>query len=113
MNRPLTMNVLNLTPHAVRVLLPDGREIVFPPSGQIARVAVTLAPFGTLPNGVPLVSSRAGEVTGLPETDGTIIVSRLVAEAIRGSNHLVLVPADLVRDGAGAVIGCRALEVVS
>lgn len=125
--------IKNFTPHAVRVLAADGSELaVIPPSGQVARVSVTLAPAGEI-DGLPLVRGTYGEVTGLPDSSGlpdesstwpaaTWIVSRVVAEALRGQNldggrgdwhPRLLVPADLVRDASGAVVGCRALEEVA
>lgn len=32
------MSLVNLTPHAITLILADGREILLPPSGKIARV---------------------------------------------------------------------------
>lgn len=145
------MNIVNLTPHAVRVIAPDGRVTAeIPPSGDVARVAMTLSPAGEFrwsppgeggdgenaghPVFIPLAKSGAGRVTGVPmdiTAGSALILSRICAEALRAEladdsaweqhartrshlgSMLLLVPADLVRDASGAVVGCRALEVVS
>jgi hypothetical protein len=124
--------VENRTPHVVTLVTPDGVAILFPPCGIVARVEMTTVPARVPVAGlpVPVVRTVPGAVTGLPEPrcgdcfgdvprtgichDGSLIgllVSRVVAEAARGRVDL-LVPDDLVRDGAGAVIGARRLAVV-
>ena len=70
--------------------------------------------WGANPNaGVPVVTTRPGPVTGLPafeaDEDAGYIVSSLVRLALPDRIDLFS-PADLVRDAAGAVIGCRSLE---
>ena len=105
--------LINLTPHAVRVIPADGSaETVIPPSGQVARVAVRLIPAG-MAAGIALVRGVYGAVTGLPTSvEGTMyIVSSLVRSASPGRTDLAS-PADLVRDSSGAVVGCRGLEVL-
>lgn len=120
--------LLNLTPHAVRVIPADGSpETVIPPSGQVARVAsAPLLPFGREEGNIPLFvadGARSGVTLPAIARDGFgampgLIVSRIVAEALRGENDArsvglrLFVPADLVRDASGAVIGCRGLEVL-
>ena len=86
--------IINLTPHPIRVLGDDGREIlVVPPSGEVASVSTVTEPAGTV-NGVPVVRTRFGEVQGLPEPQpGRVyIVSALVLQALGGSREDVLAP---------------------
>jgi hypothetical protein len=124
--------VENRTPHTITLIAPDGVAIVIPPCGVVARVEMTPAPARVPVAGlpVPVVRTVPGTVTGLPEPrcgdcfgdvprtgmchDGSLIgllVSRVVAEAVRARIDL-LVPDDLVRDAAGAVVGARRLAVI-
>ena len=107
----------NCTPHDVVIVGSNGvNSVTIPASGVLPRCAVTTEKVGEVKvDGVtiPLTSSHFGEVTGLPEaSDGTLlIVSRVVADASPGRHDLV-VPADLVRDLSGQVIGARSLSFV-
>jgi len=60
---------------------------------------------------VAVTSSSLGKVTDLPDEqqDTAYIVSRVVAEALPGRDDLYF-PADLLRDGAGHVTGCKGLS---
>ncbi|NBW21235.1 MAG: hypothetical protein EBR82_76065 [Caulobacteraceae bacterium] len=106
------MTLFNLTPHAVVLVLADGTLVAFPPSGKVARVSQLVTRVGTV-SGVPVVTTRPGPVTGLPDFDADdgagYIVSALVRIALPDRIDLFS-PADLVRDAAGNVVGCRALE---
>ena len=97
---------VNLTPHAINSI--DGPTI--PASGTVARLAVSVDDVGMI-DGVPVVRTTYGEIRDLPNpTDGTIfIVSSLIAE--RSNRHDLAVPNDLVRDTAGAIVGCRSLSL--
>lgn len=108
----------NLTPHPVRLLGAepgDGPAVELPPDGPPARLV--LAPDeadGAVRVGdlvVPLVRTAAtAEVTGLPEPRPGVllIVARSAAEAFPDRDDLCY-PHRMVRDGGGAVVGCRAL----
>lgn len=63
---------------------------------------------------VPTVRLVAGPAVDLPEPEiGTLfIVSRVIAEACPDRADL-LVPDNLVRDGAGRVVGCRSLARIT
>ncbi len=108
------MSLINLTPHSVTLC---GIEI--PPSGQIARVGTRDVVVGHYPLddegeiAIPCVFSEQTEITGLPEysTDNQLIVSGVVMAAVGDTRTDVLVPHDLVRDGAGRVIGACSLRV--
>lgn len=102
-------NWINLTPHEVTIL---GGEtpVVLPPSGEIARVAQTLAEMGTLA-GVRAVRSTYGAVTGLPESsDGELYITSAMVRSAVPARRDVFSPADFVRSADGKIIGCRAME---
>lgn len=105
------MKIQNLTPHSL-TLVGDNGTLVVPPSGQIARLAVTresLAPVTV--DGVQLTVSRPtlGDITGLPEAlpNVILVVSALVADAAKRPN--VMSPGELIRNDSGTVIGARGL----
>ena len=108
-------HLVNLTPHEVVVMLddPENYTLKIPPSGTVARVAVTMRRIGAI-DGVPTVVGVYGSAEGLPAPDPTIhvnyIVSAMVRQAVPARIDLVS-PADFVRDSAGKIIGCRALEI--
>lgn len=134
----LGQHLINLTPHEVRVLGPDGAvAVVLPPSGQVARVAMARDSFESqaLP-GVQCHRSVPGEVEGLPapafrcqdcwhlsDTDMVCsvhgcqyglapvhyIVSALVRAACPG-RYDVVSPGPLVRSADGQPTGCSGLE---
>jgi hypothetical protein len=98
--------ITNLTPHSIN--LPG---MTIPASGQVARVSVSLAEAGEI-DGVALVRGSYGQVTDLPDAvPGTVyVVSALVRAACPERRDLAS-PAKLVRDDAGRITGCEALEV--
>jgi len=102
----------NMTPHLINVVSADGTPVVtIKPDGGTVRLASVSTPTGNH-EGVPLVTQKFGEPVGLPEyVEGTwLVVSALVLSALPERKDLC-VPADLVRDANGAIIGCRALQV--
>ena len=105
------MKTVNLTPHALTLHGVNG-VLVVPPSGTIARLAVTREGRPAVEvDGVslPVCRPTLGTVTGLPAAEaGTIyVVSALVAEAVRRGD--VMSPGELVRDSAGVITGARGL----
>jgi len=106
------MKLVNLTPHKVTLVKPDGSQIEIPPEGRCPRVRMEVREAGEV-LGVPVVETVAAGVEGLPEPRPGVyyIVSRAVAAACPGRDDL-LVPDDLVRDGEGRVIGARRLARV-
>jgi len=110
------MELVNLTPHAINLHLPAGRVLTIPSSGEVARVATEATEAGEIwagrCNPVPIITQTFGEVCGLPDPEEGkfFIVSALVRAACPGRYDLGS-PADLVRDDAGRIIGCKALEV--
>lgn len=74
------MPIVNLTQHTINVT--DGRS--FPPSGQVARVAVSHVFVGKA-DGIAIFDPTYGDVVGLPDPQpGTIfLVSGMVAAAAK------------------------------
>lgn len=101
---------VNLTPHSIRVLDDAGNVILdLPPSGSVARVAVTRKPAGEV-CGIRIFDLKTGEVTGLPESTGQgFIVSALVRQAMPHRADLFS-PGELVRGADGQPVGCRGLD---
>ena len=122
--------LINLTPHAIIVFSAVTGETVaeIPPYGLIARVEkasrqidaeiVAIPEFGDdgerWEYNVPIMASSLSAVSGLPNEQAGVrfIVSAQVRVACADRFDLVS-PADLVRDDAGNVIGCRSFEVNS
>lgn len=101
--------VFNFTPHPINILDSEGRELVtISPIGVVARlVAVTRR--DTWIGDIPTSRTVFGEPEGLPKEDGDYyIVSQLVKSAFPERTDL-LVPAEVVRDENGRIIGCRSL----
>jgi hypothetical protein len=113
MRASLTGHLVNLTPHPIRVVAPNGEAVAeLPVAGPPARCAELVREESRLEvNGhaVPVLRLAHGEVLDLPEPEsGTwYVVSRVVADALPGRADL-LVPAQLVRDADGSPVGCRA-----
>ena len=104
------MTIINLTPHKLNVLDLSGDFVVIPPSGTVARVAVSLKETAVLDPGIQIYSPTYGEVTDLPEpAEGVVyVVSGLVAAAAPRAD--VFSPGELIRDEEGRPIGCRGLK---
>ncbi len=77
------MAILNLTPHAITLRRSDGSEVVFPPSGTVARVTTREVVKGEV-DGVPVVRTEYGAVEGLPEEGTPCLVSAIVRMAVPG-----------------------------
>lgn len=102
------MQVINLTPHALKVYgKPYAEFITIPPSGIVARVDTVDEPDGEIDE-IPVVRTQFGAVSGLPDPkpDVVLVVSRLVLNAATDRDDLVA-PGALVRDDAGRPIGCH------
>jgi len=104
------MTIINLTPHKLNIQDLGGDFLVVPPSGTIARVAVSLKETAVLDPGIQIYSPTYGEVTDLPEPrDGVnLVVSGLVAAAAPRPD--VFSPGELIRDEEGKPTGCRGLK---
>jgi len=105
------MNIKNLTPHALNVVLSPESTFTIPPSGSVARCSSSNTQIG-LANEIPLFKVAYGAVEGLPEPEAGVlyVVSALVRAAVPARTD-VASPGDLVRDSEGKVIGCKGLVV--
>ncbi len=106
-------NLINMTPHAISIVTADGTILkTIPASGGSVRLKTSTVPVGVGVDGVRLSKTVFGEPDGLPEqVDGTfIIVSQLVKTALPQRLDL-LVPAEVVRDTQGNILGCQSLGI--
>ena len=119
----MRMKIVNLTPHVVRLQRPDGSADEYLSAG-IARCSTTEVVVGEI-DGVPVVRTTFGAVTGLPEdcpecggsyhighsdecSDSIrYVVSQMVAAALPNRPELIF-PARLIRDDQGRVLACSA-----
>ena len=106
------MKIVNLTPHAINLIIGD-QQLTVEPSGQVARVSVHIEKIGEIDGeieGIPITTSVFGEVEGLPEAKANVVylVSSLVAQRVKERND-VFIPNESVRDSEGRIIGCKSL----
>jgi len=113
------MKIKNLTPHTVNVCDKSGNVLVAFESDGIARCSVETVNDGFVMDNetgicIDLTISDFGEVVGLPEwEDGVmLIVSRVVAEAVKGVRSDCVIPNESVRDSEGRIIGCLSFGVL-
>lgn len=104
------MEFRNLCPHALQLVKEDGSVLVLEPFSQSpARREVVRSESESI-EGFGITTESLGPVVGLPEPEPgvVLVVSRLVMQGCPGRED-VYVPGELIRDGAGAVIGARGL----
>lgn len=118
-----TMQIINCTPHTINLLHVEGLQwdskarcyhgeprirLTIEPSGVVPRCAQTEEMTDVL-NGVPIYRMKFGTVESLPPrmAGAFYIVSSLVAQACPERDDL-LIPAHMVRDENGKVVGCTA-----
>lgn len=107
------MTVINLTRLDITLIRENGSKTTIESSG-IARVDSTeVTSYQPEIDGVPVIHQEFGDVSGLPpyKEGDWIIVSRMVTSACKDRKDL-LVPAKLVRDDNGNIVGVRALETI-
>ncbi len=100
------MNIINLTPHDVNLLLEDD-VIVFKSKG-IARVQQKEV-LDEYFDRVPIYKNKYGKIEGLPEEekDGIYyIVSFVVASALKDKRNDLLIVTKIERNEKGQIIGC-------
>ena len=103
--------MMNLTPHPINLITPEGTTLTLLPQEEPARVGQTLEVISSIKNlPLPVCREVLGEVTGLPEEQPgvTLIVSFLVRAAVPDRGD-VLSPGNFVRDEKGRVTGAKSL----
>ena len=108
------MQFVNLTPHeiGIRIRMSD----IILPSAGLARVSTTEEQVGDV-DGIPLVRTTYGEVSGLPDpADGVIyIVSAVVLDAAKRAGRTDVVAPDsgpsAIRNDKGHIVAVRQLRV--
>jgi hypothetical protein len=108
----MTATIINKTPHPVTLV--DNQDKVvktFPacPKEELIRLSAKTVPAKEL-DGIPTSRTEFGSAIGLPDFEEGVyyIVSQLVKSAKADRNDL-LVPAEVVRDSNGQIIGCKSL----
>ncbi len=114
------MKFINLTPHAITAIRPDGTQETFPSHG-VVRLESRKVAMGEI-DGFPLFKEIFGEIQGVPEKidrKAAYIVSALCKGALEEyfedqfEDHeseglpRVVSPGALVRDAEGKVVGCQ------
>ena len=101
--------IKNLTPHPVNICNNAGDIVRVFQSEGLVRLKATTVVAGEI-DGIPVTKTEFGQVEGLPEfQEGVfIVVSQLVKNALP-SRFDLLVPAEVVRDEKGNIIGCKSL----
>ena len=103
--------IVNKTPHPVNIVSPQGDVVrVYERDATPIRLKQSVVADHPMADGTPTSRTVYGEPEGLPERrDGVFyIVSQLVKSALPGRDDR-LVPAEVVRDGEGNIIGCKSL----
>lgn len=109
-------NIVNLTPHPINYIS-EGGVAIYKNRGIVARCKVITTPIENSEElyGVKMVETTFGEVEGFPysPTNYTFfIVSQVVANALPHRKDL-LVPADIVRNEQGQILGCRSFQLAN
>lgn len=108
------MQFVNLTPHAVNIVVNGEVALTVHPEPHPARVQEIVVPKESVySEGIAVRVNRVGystDVTNLPAPQAGvgIIVSQLVAQALPERSDLYF-PHEVVRDATGRIIGCAAL----
>lgn len=107
------MNVVNLMPHTIRVMV--GEDVQeFPASGIVARCQ-TIETVEKAVDGLPVVSQQFGEIEGLPEPQPETIylVSKVIGNALAASRNDIYgpntSPNSVIRNANGQITAVRSL----
>lgn len=102
--------IINMTPHDIHMVDAQGVVVkTIEKSGNTIRLSVATQGADAI-DGVPTSVTVFGEAVGLPsQQDGVYyVVSQLVKSALPSREDL-LVPAEMVRDANGQILGCKSL----
>lgn len=102
------MQVKNFTPHPVNIIRGETSTTFI--SEGVARVETVTTPCASIA-GIKTIKTKFLAPAGLPDQkEGVfLIVSQIVKSACKNRSDL-LVPAEIVRDGNGVILGCRSLS---
>ncbi len=104
--------IFNKTPHEINVVDSCGNPVCsIPLTGEPIRLEMKTEIVGKL-GIIPLTKTVFGEPTGLPDEGGGhwYVVSQLVKAALPDRTDL-LVPAEMLRDEKGRIVGCQSLGI--
>jgi len=107
----IKMTIVNKTPHAVNIINQNNQVVrTYQKGDSQIRLAVKIVQDVPLVDGTPTSRTNFGEPEGLPDfkEDTFYIVSQLVKSALPERTDL-LVPAEVVRDEKGNIVGCKSL----
>lgn len=101
--------IKNFTPHPITICNKAGEVTRIIKSEGLVRLKAITVHAGEI-DGVPVSKTEFGQPEGLPEfQEGVfIVVSQLVKTALLSRSDL-LVPAEVVRDEKGNIVGCKSL----
>lgn len=105
------IKLINATPHPINIIGNKGRVIkIIPKSENPIRLRSDVVRIGIVICDIPISSTIFSKPEGLPKynKDTFYIVSQLIKSALPKRKDL-LVPAELVRDKSGNIIGCKSL----
>jgi hypothetical protein len=109
------MKLINMTPHTIHLY--DGETLILElePSGVCPRLSQREVPVEASGLPVPLVAVVYGDPEPLPPPQPGVgyVVSHLYASALQPPRADVFVPADVVRDDEGRIIGSRKLSTLA
>lgn len=101
--------IINLTPHEVRIIRDGHDDVVFPPSGDVARLAQIELGCAEYQPGVIFQMVEYGQlVQHVPRVENTWYLVSLVT-ALGCQRGDFIYPYDEVRDSNGRILGCRML----
>ena len=105
-------HIKNLTPHPITVIDESNNIIQTIASDGLVRLKSTTVDAGFTVDDCKISKTVFGEPEGLPEYEfgQFYIVSQLVKSALPDREDL-LVPAEVVRDENGNIIGCRSFGI--
>lgn len=101
--------IVNLTPHTLHIHGHGDQKFMIPASGIVARCEqknVFVKHIKFAGEDIPVFKSEFGAVKNLPEPkEGVLyVVSKIVAEAIKGTRDDILIPGPAIKD-EGKTIG--------
>lgn len=101
--------IKNLTPHPITICNNTGEVIRVIQSEGLVRLKAVTVPAGEI-DGTAVTRTEFGQPEGLPEFQEGVyyVVSQLVKTALPSRSDL-LVPAEVIRDEKGNIVGCRSL----